>query len=84
VTPAHDPNDFEIGRRHDLPSLDVMTPEAVITGTGTPFDGMDRFEAAPAVREALREQGRIGAEKRPVPARRRATARGARPSSSRG
>jgi valyl-tRNA synthetase len=65
VTPAHDPNDFEIGRRHDLPSLDVMTDEAVITGTGTRFDGMDRFEAREAVREALREQGRIGAEKRP-------------------
>jgi valyl-tRNA synthetase len=65
VTPAHDPNDFEIGRRHDLPAVNVMTPEAVITGTGTPFDGMDRFEARAAVREALREQGRIGAEKRP-------------------
>jgi valyl-tRNA synthetase len=65
VTPAHDPNDFEIGRRHDLPSLNVMTPEAVITGTGTRFDGMDRFEARAAVREALREQGRIAAEKRP-------------------
>jgi valyl-tRNA synthetase len=65
VTPAHDPNDFEIGRRHGLPSLDVMTAEGVITGTGTRFDGMDRFEARAAVREALREQGRIGAEKRP-------------------
>jgi valyl-tRNA synthetase len=65
VTPAHDPNDFEIGRRHGLPGLDVMTPEGVITGTGTPFDGMDRFEARAAVREALREQGRIGTEKRP-------------------
>ena len=35
VTPAHDPNDFEIGRRHGLPSITMMTPEAVITGTGT-------------------------------------------------
>jgi valyl-tRNA synthetase len=65
VTPAHDPNDFEIGQRHGLPAINVMTPEAVITGTGTEFDGMDRFEAREAVREALRAQGRIGAEKRP-------------------
>ncbi|MFI7586994.1 valine--tRNA ligase [Spongisporangium articulatum] len=65
VTPAHDPNDFEIGRRHDLPSLNIMTEDAKITGTGTVFDGMDRFEARTAVREALAAQGRVGAEKRP-------------------
>ena len=65
VTPAHDPNDFEIGRRHDAPAINIMTPEGSITGTGTRFDGMDRFEARQAVREALREQRRIGAEKRP-------------------
>ena len=65
VTPAHDPNDFEIGRRHHLPSLNIMTEDARITGTGTVFDGMDRFEARTAVREALAAQGRIGAEKRP-------------------
>ncbi|MFN8076067.1 MAG: valine--tRNA ligase [Kineosporiaceae bacterium] len=65
VTPAHDPNDFEIGRRHDLPMITVMSAEAVIEGTGTPFDGMDRYEARVAVREALRELGRVGVEKRP-------------------
>ena len=65
VTPAHDPNDFEIGLRHGLQMLDIMTNEAVITNTGTRFDGMDRFEARVAVREALRELGRVGAEKRP-------------------
>jgi valyl-tRNA synthetase len=65
VTPAHDPNDFEIGRRHDLPMLDVMTPEATIVNTGTRFDGMDRFEARVAVREALHAQARVGAQKRP-------------------
>ena len=65
VTPAHDPNDFEIGRRHDLPMPTIMDESGVITGTGTPFDGMDRFAARVAVREALRAQGRIVAEERP-------------------
>ncbi len=48
VTPAHDPNDFEIGRRHDLPSLTVLDERGVVTAHG-PFQGLDRFEARPAV-----------------------------------
>ncbi|MFL6126192.1 class I tRNA ligase family protein, partial [Actinophytocola sp.] len=64
VTPAHDPNDFEIGQRHHLPAITVMDERAVITVPG-PFEGLDRFEARPAVVAALREQGRIVAEKRP-------------------
>ncbi|XVQ83904.1 valine--tRNA ligase [Microbispora siamensis] len=64
VTPAHDPNDFEIGRRHSLESLVIMDERGVITAHG-PFQGLDRFEARPAVVGALREQGRIVAEKRP-------------------
>jgi valyl-tRNA synthetase len=64
VTPAHDPNDFEIGRRHNLPSLTIMDEHGVITAHG-PFQGLDRFEARPAVVAALREQGRIVAEVRP-------------------
>lgn len=64
VTPAHDPNDFEIGRRHDLPMLTIMNERAEITARG-PFEGLDRFEARPAIVAALREQGRIVAEKRP-------------------
>ena len=64
VTPAHDPNDFEIGRRHDLPSLTVLDEHGLVTAHG-PFQGLDRFEARPAVVAALREQGRIVAEKRP-------------------
>jgi len=64
VTPAHDPNDFEIGRRHDLPSVTVLDEHGVVTAHG-PFLGLDRFEARPAVVRALREQGRIVAEKRP-------------------
>ncbi|MBW0091729.1 valine--tRNA ligase [Pseudonocardia sp. KRD-184] len=65
VTPAHDPNDFEIGRRHDLPMPTIMDESGRISGTGTEFDGMDRFEARVKVREALAAQGRIVAEKRP-------------------
>jgi len=64
VTPAHDPNDFEIGRRHGLPALTVMDERGVITAVG-PFQGLDRFEARPAVVAALREEGRIVAERRP-------------------
>jgi len=64
VTPAHDPNDFEIGRRHDLPVLVVMDERGVVTVPG-PFEGLDRFEARPAVVQALREDGRIVRETRP-------------------
>ena len=66
VTPAHDPDDFEIGRRHGLPSMTIMDERAVITVHG-PFLGLDRFEARPAVLAALREQGRVVAERRPYP-----------------
>src|SRR5690606_19780309 len=65
VTPAHDPNDFEIGMRHGLPMITIMDTRGRIADTGTQFDGMDRLEARVKVREALAEQGRIVAEKRP-------------------
>ncbi len=64
VTPAHDANDFAIGQRHGLPSISIMDDRAVITVHG-PFEGLDRYEARPAVTAALREQGRIVAERRP-------------------
>jgi valyl-tRNA synthetase len=64
VTPAHDPDDFEIGRRHSLPSITIMDERGVITAHG-PFEGLDRFEARPAVLDALREQGRVVKEVRP-------------------
>ena len=64
VTPAHDPNDFEIGRRHGLPSLTVLDEHGVVTAHG-PFQGLDRFEARPAVVAALRADGRIVNEVRP-------------------
>jgi valyl-tRNA synthetase len=65
VTPAHDPNDFEIGLRHNLPMPTMLDTKGRVAGTGTQFDGQDRFEARVKVREALAAQGRIVAEKRP-------------------
>jgi valyl-tRNA synthetase len=64
VTPAHDPNDFEIGLRHSLPMINIMDEAARITAHG-PFEGLSREDARHAVTAALREDGRIVAEKRP-------------------
>ena len=57
ITPAHDPNDFEVGRRHDLPIINVMTPDAKIVDDYPKYAGMDRYEARKAIVEDLREQG---------------------------
>jgi valyl-tRNA synthetase len=65
VTPAHDPNDFEIGLRHNLANLVILDADAKVVNTNSAFDGMDRFEARKAVVEALRAEGRIVTEKRP-------------------
>jgi valyl-tRNA synthetase len=65
VTAAHDPNDFEMAVRHDIPFVVIMNEHGVMAGTGTEFDGMDRFDARVAVVAKLREMGRIVAEKRP-------------------
>ncbi len=67
ITPAHDHNDFEMGLRHNLPMPSIMDERGRIAGTGTEFDGMDRFEARRAVRERLAREGRVVAEKRPYP-----------------
>ncbi|MBI3687155.1 MAG: valine--tRNA ligase [Actinobacteria bacterium] len=64
VTPAHDPNDFEIGQRHGLAAITVLDERGTITAHG-PFQGLDRFEARPAVVAALRALGRVVAEQRP-------------------
>ncbi|SQI29488.1 valine-tRNA ligase vals [Rhodococcus coprophilus] len=65
ITPAHDPNDFEMGLRHNLPMPTIMDKTGKIADSGTRFDGMDRFEARVKIREELAEQGRVVAEKRP-------------------
>ncbi|HIW92404.1 MAG TPA: valine--tRNA ligase [Candidatus Corynebacterium avicola] len=59
ITPAHDPNDFEMGRRHNLEMPEVIDATGHIANTGTRFDGMDRFEAREQIRLALEEQGRV-------------------------
>ncbi|MFF1760285.1 valine--tRNA ligase [Streptomyces sp. NPDC058266] len=64
VTPAHDPNDFAIGQRHNLESIEVLDERGIITAHG-PFEGLDRFEARSAIVAAMRAEGRIVAEKRP-------------------
>ncbi len=65
VTAAHDPNDFEMAIRHNVPFVVVMDEHGVMAGTGTEFDGMDRFVARVAVVAKLKEMGRIVSEKRP-------------------
>lgn len=58
ITPAHDPNDFELARRHDLPALDVLTPNAHTNDTvPEPFRGLERMEARRRVVQAFEEQG---------------------------
>ena len=65
VTAAHDPNDFEMGMRHGVELVVIMNEHGVMSGTGTKFDGLDRFDARKAVVEELRKQGRVVSEKRP-------------------
>ncbi|UCC73144.1 MAG: valine--tRNA ligase [Gemmatimonadota bacterium] len=58
VTPAHDPNDFEIGLRHDLEQIDIFNPDATLSdAVPERFRGMDRFAARDAVVEELKERG---------------------------
>ena len=57
ITPAHDPNDFEVGLRHDLPIINVMTDDAKITEDYPKYAGMDRFEARKAIVKDLEEGG---------------------------
>ena len=70
VTPAHDPNDFEIGQRHDLPQITVMTKKGTMNHNAGRFEGLDRFEARKAVIDSLKEIGlltKIEAYKHSVP-----------------
>ena len=57
ITPAHDPNDFEVGRRHNLPEICIMHDDATIDCKGSKYDGMDRYEARKAMVEDLKKQG---------------------------
>ena len=60
VTPAHDPNDFEIGERYGLPAVNVLNPDGTINENGGPFAGMTREEARGALVERLDEEGLQG------------------------
>ncbi len=57
ITPAHDPNDFEVGLRHDLEVINVMNDDATINGRGGKYEGMDRYEARKQVVADLEELG---------------------------
>jgi valyl-tRNA synthetase len=63
VTPAHDPNDFQAGKRHNLPQIDVMDEHARMNQNAGAYAGLDRYEARKRVLEDLREQGFLVAEK---------------------
>ena len=60
ITPAHDPNDFEVGVRHQLPIVKVMTDDARMTDDCGKYAGMDRYEARKAIVADLKEQGYLG------------------------
>ena len=57
ITPAHDPNDFEVGKRHNLPEINVMNDDATINENGGKYAGMERYEARKAIVHDLEEQG---------------------------
>ncbi len=58
ITPGHDPNDFEIGLRHDLETIDILTPEGKMSAAAGPdFEGLDRFEAREVAVSRLKEEG---------------------------
>lgn len=57
ITPAHDPNDFEVGKRHNLEEINIMNDDATINSLGGKYAGMDRYEARKAMLEDLEAQG---------------------------
>ena len=57
ITPAHDPNDFEVGKRHNLPEINIMNDDATINELGGKYAGMARYEARKAIVSDLEEQG---------------------------
>lgn len=57
ITPAHDPNDFEVGKRHNLPEINILNDDATIKCPGSKYDGMDRYEARKVMVEDLKALG---------------------------
>ena len=69
ITPAHDPNDFEVGKRHNLEEINILNDDGTINENGGKFAGMDRYEARKAIVKELEEEGylvRIEAHKHNV------------------
>ena len=57
VTPAHDENDFQIGKKHDLETVNIMNPDGTINENGGPYEGLDRFDARDRIVEDLEDEG---------------------------
>ena len=57
ITPAHDPNDFEVGKRHNLPEVNIMNDDATINENGGKYEGLDRYEARKQIVEELEKEG---------------------------
>ena len=57
ITPAHDPNDFEVGKRHGLPEVNIMNDDATINANGGKYEGLDRYEARKQIVKELEEEG---------------------------
>ena len=57
ITPAHDPNDFEVGKRHNLPVINILNDDATINENGGKYQGMDRYAAREAIVRELDEMG---------------------------
>ncbi len=57
ITPAHDPNDFEVGKRHNLPEVNIMNDDATINENGGKYAGLDRYEARKQIVEELEKEG---------------------------
>ena len=57
ITPAHDPNDFEVGKRHNLPEINILNDDATINANGGKYEGLDRYEARKQIVEELDKEG---------------------------
>ncbi len=57
ITPAHDPNDFEVGKRHNLPEVNIMNDDATINANGGKYEGLDRYEARKQIVKELEAEG---------------------------
>ncbi len=66
VTPGHDPNDYEIGKRHDLPFINIMNPDGTLNAEAGPYAGLDRFEARKKLWEDMRKAGLVVKEEEHV------------------